>query len=670
MQMPERHRQQRNHRPLAWQVLALVCCLTGACQEDSSASEGTAPTQLDTRAPSETDDASEEGARGDDSDAGPAANADGAGPEAPGAGSLDSGTGAQPEDGSAPDNANATPCATETGAPQGERACLVETCRQRCAVVTRCDEFVRACGEALAAEATEQCRSACDDNDEARAEVLASRDLDCALVYPLAIEGLELEDACPVGPERCGDRRDNDVDGALDCADPDCALESSCVGATAIAPQGQSLRFEGSIGEDDLLTVRLNDNCTEAVLGPDAFYESYRLINTGGERRDLQITARWQAPEAHGFLSVHDQSFDPVDQGWRSCLRAEHSFDGDPSVARVEVVTIEADQVLNVMVASHDNLDPVGDYQLEVHTGGPPELHCANQDDDDSNGLTDCLDPRCEGRPVCAETTLSIAPAGQSVTSSGALDRGDRAWRRPDEDCSPGGATDFFYETVTLRNETGEDQRVTAHVAWQGVYQDGFLHAFAPPYDLARLDGCMTGNDDSSGSIESRLTQVSIPAAESRVLVLSSHDENSVIQGYGLEVFTDLNQGQVCIAEHPLVVTDSSLQGTTGGSGLFQSQCGRDQGSAEDLYFIESPVDTPVCVRTETEFFDSMLHLRERCDDATSELVCDDDGGPGLGSQLQFEASAGTRYTLFVDGSGDEGTYKLQVSFAACQPEG
>ena len=59
--------------------------------------------------------------------------------------------------------------------------------------------------------------------------------------------------------------------------------------------------------------------------------------------------------------------------------------------------------------------------------------------------------------------------------------------------------------------------------------------------------------------------------------------------------------------------------------------------------------------------YDTAMHLRAACDDAESEITCDDDGGSGTLSRISRAVEAGSYY-LFVDGYSDRrGTGTVEI---------
>lgn len=81
------------------------------------------------------------------------------------------------------------------------------------------------------------------------------------------------------------------------------------------------------------------------------------------------------------------------------------------------------------------------------------------------------------------------------------------------------------YSVVTFENPTSQDLRVEILVDWTF---DGFLHVYQSPFRPESLDtGCLGANDDFSGTSQSRLTGIPVPAGGSIDLVLSSFSPGS-----------------------------------------------------------------------------------------------------------------------------------------------
>jgi len=79
----------------------------------------------------------------------------------------------------------------------------VALCQELCGTVTACQEFLDACGESVATQALSACQTACADDAEVRAQILAVGNLPCATVVPLAIDGFGLTEVCTGAETAC-----------------------------------------------------------------------------------------------------------------------------------------------------------------------------------------------------------------------------------------------------------------------------------------------------------------------------------------------------------------------------------------------------------------------------------------------------------------------------------
>ena len=113
------------------------------------------------------------------------------------------------------------------------------------------------------------------------------------------------------------------------------------------------------------------------------------------------------------------------------------------------------------------------------------------------------------------------------------------------------------------------------------------------------------------------------------------------------------------------VVTESATFSgdTSRESNDFGTTCG-GRGQGPDVPYqivMETPFD--MVAEVTSAAYDTVLHLRRECDDAATEIRCDDDGGEGVLSRLETPGlEAGTYYLIF-DGyhAGALGPYTLDI---------
>jgi hypothetical protein len=145
----------------------------------------------------------------------------------------------------------------------------------------------------------------------------------------------------------------------------------------------------------------------------------------------------------------------------------------------------------------------------------------------------------------------------------------------------------------------------------------------------------------------------------------------------GCDSATDPSENNIvppedCAGDVPLAVPANGLiSGATNGTGDdYAGTCGGGQ-APEVVYEVAltAPVEE-LLVATDRPGtnFDTLIHLRDTCDDGGTELACDDDSGNGNRSMLHVGPLAAGRYFLFIGGhDNSRGEYeaRLQAIVAA-----
>ncbi len=90
---------------------------------------------------------------------------------------------------------------------------------------------------------------------------------------------------------------------------------------------------------------------------------------------------------------------------------------------------------------------------------------------------------------------------------------------------------------------------------------------------------------------------------------------------------------------------------TTGSENDYEASCGSTSRSGDQVVFLQLTAPALVTAETTQSTFDTTLYLRSACDDAATEIACNDDGGEGSQSLLSQQLEAGD-YFIFVDGYG------------------
>jgi len=110
---------------------------------------------------------------------------------------------------------------------------------------------------------------------------------------------------------------------------------------------------------------------------------------------------------------------------------------------------------------------------------------------------------------------------------TGALDNDDSTYNRALENCGQlsGVGTAVFYDTVTITNNSGATadlQISTSEIGGACAAIDTFMAAYSPAFNPANASiDCVVANDDTPPGLCS-LINLSIPAGQSTVVVISS----------------------------------------------------------------------------------------------------------------------------------------------------
>jgi hypothetical protein len=140
-----------------------------------------------------------------------------------------------------------------------------------------------------------------------------------------------------------------------------------------------------------------------------------------------------------------------------------------------------------------------------------------------------------------------------------------------------------------------------------------------------------------------------------------------VVRGSGageLEVSVDFLEPTSACDDAELVTESDSFEGdTTGEADDFQTNCGGSATSPDLPYRIEMETAFNLVAEVVDAPFDTVLHLRRVCDDQSSQIACDDDGGDGVMSRIEQSGLEAGTYYLIMDGygSGSSGRYTLQI---------
>jgi hypothetical protein len=175
--------------------------------------------------------------------------------------------------------------------------------------------------------------------------------------------------------ERCGDGVDNDSDRKVDCADPDCALETKCQQAMETCGNGDDDNFNGLTDCDDPACVG-NPECREIM----------EICGDGTDNADEDNLVDCQDPEC---------SIDPGCAGVEICA-------GNVDEDNDNLIDC-ADDTCAEQACDRNSPRKVCRQGACVCQDSGPEAACTGGIDDDCDGLTDCNDSDCRTHPACLQ---------------------------------------------------------------------------------------------------------------------------------------------------------------------------------------------------------------------------------------------------------------------------
>jgi hypothetical protein len=475
-----------------------------------------------------------------------------------------------------------------------------------------------------------------------------------------------LGDHCPEAI--CYDGLDDDNDGAVDCADQDCAgigdcLETDC--ADGADDEGDGLI---DCADPDCEGI---GSCVESDCADD-------IDNEGDGLTDCE---------------------DPECEGQAGCVELNCA----------DLVDDDEDGLL-------DCDDPDCEGQV-----GCVELNCADLVDDDNDGLLDCDDPDCEGQVGCVE--LNCAD-GLDDDLDGDVDCADSECAE-DAYCetfchdydlgSDLGAAVYTGDTTTgadtlspsadcSSSTGGLDSSYTWTPPSVGTYTFSVSGAAFDPILSIKTD-CLGEEldcyDDAADTTGASLS-MDITSTDPLTIVVDSADGGSGLFTLGIvaDFEADCNDGVDNEGDGLIDCDDSdcgyqfecaspscpnfdlesiSGEGVAFGNNTnpaavdsFQNPvngiigCGSTSSSSPDYsYSWLAPADGCVVFDTSESTYDTVLRIMDDCNGSV--LDCDDDGSVSTRSELAYPVEEGESYIIIVDGysSSSTGDYQLDVAFTA-----
>jgi hypothetical protein len=271
--------------------------------------------------------------------------------------------------------------------------------------------------------------------------------------------------------------------------------------------------------------------------------------------------------------------------------------------------------------------DGQGSYTATIWSGGARSAGGGSSGGTSDHGT--CADPidLALGQPTHGTT----AGAGASLRGS----------------CANGGAPERVYRVQV-------DRRAQLNAVLQSGY-DGALYLLRTCSAQAEI----VCNDDNPDTTRSQIDATVEPGTY--FVVVDGYGEES--GEFDLLVsLTELQSiASVCSDATALPVGQQVAGTTVGGANYFQATCASGAQSPDRVYRLDVGSRSRVRVRQESSH-DGALYIRRGCEDATTEIACNDDYRDQQHSVIATIVESG-QYYVYADGfsTGQAGTFNLQA---------
>ena len=227
---------------------------------------------------------------------------------------------------------------------------------------------------------------------------------------------------CPGATELiCNDAKDNDTDGFVDCDDPDCKGDASCVAAgctDAGAPLTCGSATTGKNNDVGSTQKIAGYTCTDGPANNETGPEMVRALTA---ECDGELTIALQKTStAGGFLDLF------LLDGAQACSPTTCIAHGLMSGKAAQIVTkAKKGQQFWVVVEGYAQFS--GSYALKVSCGctAGKETACDDKLDNDADGKTDCADADCLADLACAPTVETLCANSVDDDKDGNVDCAD-----------------------------------------------------------------------------------------------------------------------------------------------------------------------------------------------------------------------------------------------------
>jgi hypothetical protein len=311
----------------------------------------------------------------------------------------------------------------------------------------------------------------------------------------------------------------------------------------------------------------------------------------------------------------------------------------------------------------------------------PPEESCSNLIDEDADGLFDCQDPSaCGASPACVPGSTFLGGSCQQPSDCSTT---EAPFCFSEETFGfPGGACSAFCDLEQAECEGGE------HCIDVGIDPGLCVKACGVDADCGRpgyicknigvgntgleqsicFPSCTQDTQCAPGNKCDQNTGLCQPIEDCQNLIDDDNDEL-----IDCEDINDCPQGPDCpldafCAQAAIALEGENVGDTAAGTNAFAGSC-IGAGTPEVLFtFTPGVLDQEgfLSIRLFSNEADQGVYVRRDCLDSDSELGCVDRLAAGNTEQLELSVEGGVPLTLFVDtflSPGDTGTFFLTLSF-------
>jgi cysteine-rich repeat protein len=494
-----------------------------------------------------------------------------------------------------------------------------------------------------------------------------------------------IPDGCEGSPEICNDNIDNDLDGAIDCADAECSVLPICTGGptSEICDDGLDNDLDryadcldlDCIGDPACGPVAGAGTCSapRAISGP-GIYDGSTIgladaVSPGcaldPDSPDEVYT--FNAPTAGKWCFwVTDGNFDTVIDVRRGCTNAGSEVTCDEDGSPVGLLLSRAEPTLTAgtnyyVFVTGSHFDDFGDYRLFVRPGTCPATlteTCANGLDDDADGLVDCDDTNCATDPNCVSLP-EVCNDSRDNDRDGLTDCADTA------DC----ATDVICISLPeVCNDSRDNDRdgltdcadtadcaldanciILPEVCDDGLDNDRDRATDCADSDCTASSLCAEVCDDGIDNNRNSLVDCLDPRCASFPACIPPTDGT-------------------CTAPNLITGAGTYTGDTTAQADQGRTGCSTGAGGHDDVWSVTVPTTGNWCFIVTQATFDTTVYLTNTCLNTGSLITCDANDGPSTWSMAQASLTAGRTVFLAVDGNTASafGTYRLLVQSGAC----